>query len=126
MTMIDADAHVIESDRTWEFMDEEHLQYKPQALINPDPAIKQREFWRIDGRLRPKREGPGNFLEGSGTTHETREASDIAARLRHMDELGVDIHVLYPTVFLAPLPENPDIEWALTKAYNRWMADIWS
>jgi predicted TIM-barrel fold metal-dependent hydrolase len=51
--------------------------------------------------------------------------SDIDARLAHMDELGVDLHVLYPTIFLRPLTRRPDAEVALCKSYNRWLADIW-
>ncbi len=36
----------------------------------------------------------------SGTTVETRELLDVKARLKHMDELGTDIQVIYPTLFL--------------------------
>jgi predicted TIM-barrel fold metal-dependent hydrolase len=50
---------------------------------------------------------------------------DVEARLRHMDELEVNIQVLYPTVFLRPITNRPDLELALCKSYNRWLADIW-
>ena len=43
-----------------------------------------------------------------------------------MDEIGTGIQVLYPTLFLRPVTDNPRIELALCKSYNRWMADIWS
>jgi predicted TIM-barrel fold metal-dependent hydrolase len=51
--------------------------------------------------------------------------SDIALRLAHMDELGVDTQVLYPTLFLRPLTRRPETELALCRAYNRWLADLW-
>jgi predicted TIM-barrel fold metal-dependent hydrolase len=43
-----------------------------------------------------------------------------------MDELGTDIQVLYPTLFILPVTNRPDMELALCRAYNRWMADVWS
>jgi len=50
---------------------------------------------------------------------------DVQTRLRHMDELEVDVQVLYPSVFLRPLTSKPEVELALARSYNRWMADIW-
>ena len=47
---------------------------------------------------------------GKDTPDEAREMSDIDSRLAHMDELGVDTHVLYPTIFLRPLTRRPDAE----------------
>jgi hypothetical protein len=41
-----------------------------------------------------------------------------------MDQLGVNIQVLYPTVFLMPITNRPDSELALCRSYNRWLADI--
>ncbi len=120
---IDADTHLIESERTWEFMDKQFARFKPQLLVNPDPNVPetQREFWRIDGALFNKR-----FFDfsRSGTTEETREARSIEARLKHMDELGVGTQVLYPTLFLIPISSKPDVEYAIHTAYNRWVADI--
>ena len=123
METIDADTHLVESARTWEFMNKAFMRYKPQLLLNPDPEAPgtQREFWRIDGNIFFKR---AFDFERSGTTEETREASSIAARLAHMDELGVDVQVLYPTMFLLPITNKPDVEFALHTAYNRWVADI--
>jgi predicted TIM-barrel fold metal-dependent hydrolase len=51
---------------------------------------------------------------------------DVTARLAHMDELGVDIQVLYPTLFLRPLSARPEVDHALSRSYNRWMGDIWA
>ena len=47
------------------------------------------------------------------------------SRLKHMDELGVDVQVIFPTMFIIPLTARPEIELALCRSYNRWMADIW-
>src|SRR4029450_5461549 len=45
-----------------------------------------------------------------------------AARLKDMDVGGVDVQVIFPTIFLEPLSENPRFEAALMKSYNNWMA----
>ncbi|HWO42643.1 MAG TPA: amidohydrolase family protein, partial [Candidatus Eisenbacteria bacterium] len=63
---------------------------------------------------------------GRDTPVESREMADIEARLRHMDQIGTDVQVLYPTLFLRPVTDNPRIELALCRSYNRWLADIWS
>jgi predicted TIM-barrel fold metal-dependent hydrolase len=42
-----------------------------------------------------------------------------------MDELGIDVQVLYPSIFLDQCTERPEVDVALCGAYNRWLADIW-
>ena len=59
------------------------------------------------------------------TTMATRDLADVGARIKHMDELGIDIQVLYPSIFLDQCTERADTEVALCGAYNRWLADVW-
>ena len=128
MGAIDADAHVIECEATFEYLDPEFRRFKPwisakktdDVVIADNHGGKQKEFWVIDGRMQPME---GNV--GSNTSKESREMSNIAARLEHMDELEIDVQVLYPTVFLRPWTLDPICEYAICKAYNRWLADIW-
>ena len=121
MAVIDADAHVVESEHTWDFIPESMQSMRPIVLypkegyISPSP-----EFWYIDGRASTK-----GLNLGPDTDAATREASDIAKRLAHMDELEVSMHVLYPTMFLNPLATHPEVELALVMGYNRWLADIY-
>ena len=44
--VIDADAHVVESERTWDYMDPEDAKYRPQLFSCPDNA--QDRYWVID------------------------------------------------------------------------------
>ena len=118
MAVIDSDAHVVETERTWEFMEDFACSFKPEVVV--PKAGGDREYWMVEGRTFAK-----NSNIGKDTPDEAREMSDIDARLAHMDELGVDLHVLYPTIFLRPLTRRPDAEVALCKSYNRWLADIW-
>jgi predicted TIM-barrel fold metal-dependent hydrolase len=120
LKVIDADAHVVETERTWEFMLPEDQRYRP-AVLQPKPGYRTPapEYWLIDGRAFGK-----NANVGQDTPDAAREGEDIRLRLRHMDELGVAIHVLYPTIFLRPLTIHAEVETALCRGYNRWVAHI--
>ena len=120
MAVIDADAHVVESERTWDFIPESMQSLRPIVLY-PKEGYKSPspEFWYIDGRAFTK-----GVNVGLDTDEGTREASDIAKRLAHMDELEVSTHVLYPSMFLRPLATHPEVDLALAMGYNRWLADI--
>jgi len=118
MPTIDADAHVIETERTWEYMDESEAQFKPVTVTSSSAPGKQ--FWMIDGKIFNR----GTNI-GKDTPDASREMKDIEARLKHMDELGVDIQVLYPSLFLRPLTSRPEVERALCRSYNRWLTDIY-
>jgi uncharacterized protein len=39
--------------------------------------------------------------------------------------LGIDVQVLYPSIFLDQCTDRPDTDVALCGAYNRWMSDVW-
>ncbi len=53
----------------------------------------------------------------------SREIADVGARVKDMDRLGVDVQVIYPTLFLVYLTDDAELETALCKAYNSWLAD---
>jgi predicted TIM-barrel fold metal-dependent hydrolase len=133
MGWIDADAHVVESPLTWEYLTAAEKKFTPQ-LFNPQDG-SQRAHWVIDGKIR----GLFRFLETRETlakrsaelgremttTQATRDLADVRGRIEHMDELGIDVQVLYPSIFLDPCTERTDTEIALCGAYNRWLADVW-
>jgi predicted TIM-barrel fold metal-dependent hydrolase len=121
MPIIDADCHVIESDRTWEFMDESEAKYKPVTVVPTSAGGPSGGFWMIEGKARARR---AFDPEKARTPVERGEMLDIKARLSHMDELGVDVQVLYPTLFLTTTL-SPAAEVAMYKSYNRWQAEIW-
>ena len=121
MLTIDADAHVIETERTWDYLEESDRRYRPIPISVDMPSGKTRNFWIIDGRLVGGRDNIGKE-----TPKDAREMADIEARLRHMDEIGTDVQVLYPTLFLRPVTDRAEVELALCHSYNRWLADIWA
>ncbi|HSE87613.1 MAG TPA: amidohydrolase family protein [Candidatus Binatia bacterium] len=122
MPIIDADTHIDETEDTWEFMEESDLQFKPTTAYptNPNPNMLPTRYWVIDGKRQLR------FIRGdkeSGTVVESRELLDVQVRLKHMDELGTDIQVIYPTLFLMEATERPEVSTALRRSYNRWLAD---
>jgi predicted TIM-barrel fold metal-dependent hydrolase len=129
MGAIDADAHVVECEKTFEYIEPEYKDLKPRVMVQKTEDVieldnegvaAQREYWVIDGRLQPKE---GNI--GHNTTKESREMANVSIRLDHMDELEIDVQVLYPTVFLRAWTQDPTAEYAICRSYNRWLADIW-
>ena len=129
MPTIDSDTHVIETDRTWEYMTKAEAEFKPRFVVEPDPppglkfSLKgSGQFWMIDGKIHPRQLFDP---EKTRTPSASRELLDVGARLRHMDELGTDIQIMYPTLFLFRVASRPEVELALCRSYNRWLAEVW-
>jgi predicted TIM-barrel fold metal-dependent hydrolase len=124
--ILDADTHIIEPREMWEDFDKERYDDRPVVVDGPN-----RPHWLIDGKLFPNAGGRRGYNSASPLDEETRatqpdsgsrELLDIPYRLRDMDQLGVDIQVIYPTVFLAFITDDVGLDVALAKAYNRFMA----
>ena len=118
-TTIDADAHVIETDRTWEFMTAAEQRYKP-VTVAPRDGDSDALYWIIDGNIKRRR-----VNIGGDTNEASRELTDVQARLSHMDELGTDVQVLYPTIYTRKIADDPAADTALGRSYNRWLAEVW-
>ena len=122
MPIIDCDTHCEETDATWGWLTDEELPFKPTTAYpsHPDPTRAPTRYWMIDGHRQPR---PYRDDVRTQTTAETRELTDPMARVRHMDELGVEVQVIYPSLMLVGITEEPRVELALKRSYNRWMAD---
>jgi predicted TIM-barrel fold metal-dependent hydrolase len=133
MAVIDSDAHVVESERTWDFMAPSDQKYRP-VLVN-DPTNPRVQYWMVEGKLRglarqvltaqQLAETSERFGRNIATAQEAREMENVEVRLRHMDELGVDMQVLHNTVFIREVAATPESDVAISKGWNRWLADIW-
>ena len=76
MLTIDADAHVLETEETWEFMDGAERKYRPRIVGSTDAGSTD-EYWLVDGTLRLK---SGNV----GPQH----AASLTRNARRADPLG--------------------------------------
>jgi predicted TIM-barrel fold metal-dependent hydrolase len=127
MKIIDADTHVDESESTWAGLGEGYSHYMPVTVspkdgavnLNPSTNLPRNRWWLVEGRLQAR-------AIRDDITHpprERRELEDVPGRLRHMDEMGVDVQVIFPTFFIRYGTNNPEAEYALTTTYNRWLAN---
>jgi uncharacterized protein len=131
--VIDADAHVVETERVWDYLDASERKYRPTLVPAPDNS--HRQCWILDGEnLGSKFPSPDEkqaaehvkkFGREVNTPVQARELADVAPRLAHMDELGIDIQVVYNSLWITPLTSRPEVEIALSWAWNRWLADVW-
>src|SRR5438876_5790617 len=139
--VFDSDSHVVEPRELWtKYLEPEYRTLGKHALWREDGKlgsylkvngkmfrdtvnsnIPRHAIWRPGmtwdkvGELDPKRRHP--MTDG---------AADPQARLRDMDAMGVDQALLYPTWFAEGfhLVEDPDVAYALARAYNDWVADF--
>ena len=139
MRVIDADGHVEENPITFsdKYFAPEFRAHRPQVVPGTEDGLA---YWMIDEQLFPRRVGRGcNNLgtpvsyQGKPVRHAQRKPDTVGSmelthldeRLKIMDEEGIDLQVLYPTLFLAyPLSCNPAYTTAMYDAYNRWLGDV--
>ena len=131
--VIDADAHVVENERVWDYLDAGDQKYRPTLVTSAENP--KRQEWILDGEnLGSKFPSPDEqqaaehvkkFGREVNTPVQARELTDVARRLAHMDELGIDIQVLYNSLWITPLTGRPEVEIALSWAWNRWLAEVW-
>ncbi len=137
MAVIDADAHVVETEKTWEYVSASDKAYKPVILKNEETG--QRVIV-IDGKIRQLGAGASGIrpvvtaqraLElgipterNVATTEGAFELENMEARIADMDKFGVDMQVLQPTMFLSPYSDVAATQVALCGAYNQWIADL--
>ena len=139
--VFDADSHVVEPRELWEkYLEPEYRIAGRLALWREEGKLGS--YLKINGEVFRDTENsnipsyaiwrPGMTCESIGELdprlpHSPNEgASEPSARLRDMDEMGVDQTLLYPTWFAEgfPLVKDPDVAYALAGAYNDWTADF--
>jgi uncharacterized protein len=139
--VFDADSHVVEPSELWEkYLEPAYLQLGKQALWREDG--KTSSYLKVNGEVfrdtmntnlpRHALWRPGMTWESIGeldadTRHAMNEGAwDPATRLLDMDRMGVDQTLLYPTWFAEGfhLVRDPDVAYALARAYNDWIADF--
>ena len=132
MPTIDADAHVVETEATWDYMDASDQHMRPELVGKPESGS---QFWMVDGKIcglaravltdqklaELSKTGARNVI----TPEAARDMEDVGMRLRHMDDLGIDTQVLYSTIYIEQVADTPEYDVAIARGYNRWLADIW-
>jgi predicted TIM-barrel fold metal-dependent hydrolase len=126
MGYVDADAHVIESTETWSYIPEADKRHVPLLVnqvwgreVRAEHGHRAVEYWIMDNRIHASDQNI-NYETNSGS----RELTDVSARVAHMDDLGVDTQIIFPSVFLRPAVRTKEAERVLTHSYNRWLGNI--
>ena len=139
--VFDSDSHVVEPREVWEkYLEPEYRALGKNALWREEGTFDS--YLKINGQVfrdtanpnipRHAIWKPGMTWDSvgeldPGTRHPMSEgASDPKARLQDMDAMGIDQTFVYPTWFAEGfhLIEDPDVAWALARAYNDWIADF--
>ena len=132
MPTIDADAHVVETEATWDFMDPSDQHLRPVLVGKPETG---RQFWMVDGKIcgtarvvlteQSLKDLSDTAERNMNAPEAARDMEDVAMRVRHMDALGIDTQVLYSTIYIQQVADRPETDVAIARGYNRWLADIW-
>ena len=139
--VFDGDTHVVEPPEVWEeYLDSEYRMLGKSALWREEGKFGS--YLKINGAVFRDSDNsniprhaiwkPGMTWDKIGeldseTRHPMNEGGwNAAARLGDMDAMGVDQAFLYPTWFAEgfPLVKDPDVAYALARAYNNWIADL--
>ena len=132
---VDADSHVEESEETWAFLEPPYAA-RPPLVVDKRGApglTVQDAFWVIDGRVLPHLRGRGATVYATPVVSTlgqeiktfsvaSQTLSDPAARVADLDRAGIDVQVLYPTIFLERLTDDDGFQTALMRSYNTWLA----
>lgn len=126
--VIDADAHVIETERTWDYLEPSERKFRPLLYSCPDEPIQQ--YWVVDGKIRgfrfrtlseqQLRQLSDLTARDMQTPQAARELDDVDLRLKHMDQLGIDVQVMHNTFWIEQVSERPEVEAALCRSEWRW------
>ncbi len=129
-TIIDADGHITEPATLWK--DYAEPAYRDR-LIRVAPGDEGRDELWIEGERRP-RSNPAPASIPQGFSDRSRRLTwedvlpggyDPQARLRVLDEEGIDLALLFPTIYLLWGDiQDPGTAAAACRAYNNWMADF--
>lgn len=130
--VIDCDAHIMEPADLWQRYLEPQFRDRAiriedidgvESLIIGEQVVLAGRLAGLGGAHLPREQmATGNFRYADGCP----EASyDPAARIKLMDEWGVDRAVLFPTIGILPFPtEDMALANAYCRAYNTWQAEF--
>jgi predicted TIM-barrel fold metal-dependent hydrolase len=136
-TVVDMDGHVTEPFEMWErYLDPAFHEFAPRLVRTEDGVdaiafagavhVPANNGMGLPGAgLAGRRVGPRTMYEYRYTDGH-RGGFEPHARLKAMDEDGIDVGVLFPTLSALMIAANPweELAIALARAYNNWIADF--
>lgn len=122
--VVDADGHVVEPLAVWDQYVEEEFRGRAPRFVADEHGHPCALF---DGKVGMRDAmlltlGPGYDLSRFAATRPG--GADPRARLADMDQEGIDVAVLFPSIsFFFPEIDDLRVQAALCRAYNNWLAD---
>jgi predicted TIM-barrel fold metal-dependent hydrolase len=130
MLIIDADAHVIESEATWRHLNRRFYARRPVPVTLPEDTSfgAWNGFWFIDEKLVHFGATPttGKLARHKTYAIPSQEISDVGARLADLDRQRIEKQVLHPSLHLHNTALDPDLEGALMQSYNTFLSEKWA
>jgi predicted TIM-barrel fold metal-dependent hydrolase len=141
-SVIDVDSHVYEPAELWDDYVEPSLRDRARAGFSHRIDAEGNAVTIVNGAPAPELNGsrivrqaiwrPGTKPADIGALdpnvfHELNPGAwDPVARLADLDAMGIAQQVVFPTLFAEYLPmvEDPDVAFALARAYNDWVFDF--
>lgn len=131
---VDCDSHVEECEATFQYLDRKYFHRRPLHVnLQGTPGLSAQDaYWLIDGVANPRPSGLRATFGGSPTSSTlaknkpykvpSQTLEDVPLRLADMDRMRLRLSVLFPTLFLTHVTEDPLYEAALMRSYNTWVA----
>jgi len=109
--VIDADTHVDECESTWAALEGSPYEKYVPVTVNLPPEVTNHagfrgsceRMWLVEDKMQNR----AIRDEVNHPRRVYRELEDVPGRLAHMDEMGVDVQVIYPPSSSAMPPTMP-------------------
>jgi predicted TIM-barrel fold metal-dependent hydrolase len=131
MGFVDTDSHIVECEKTWEYLDPNERHHRPFALDMRD-AFEGRggagasfsSYWVVGDAWAGVNAKDG-LTRQAGNRYDPNVLllEDPSRRIAELDALGIDVQMIYSTIFLTIQVQNPIAEAAIKRSWNRWMAE---
>lgn len=126
MIVIDADAHVMESEQTWAYLEPEYHARRPVVVTLPEDTSLGvfNAAWLIDEKINVFGASPavGTRSLKKRYSLDSQNLWNAEARLQDMNQRQTDYQVIHPTFGLLNLCEDVELEAALMRSYNTFLA----
>ena len=132
--IIDADGHIVEPPALWQEYIELAFRDRIPQVVKDDEGVDR---MKVEGQILPRSPMMIAAMCIPGGLSHPEQARQLSwedlrpgsfephARIKDMDEDGIDVSILYPSLGLAYGGlGDPELAAAACRAYNNWMADF--
>jgi predicted TIM-barrel fold metal-dependent hydrolase len=129
MNFVDCDSHLRETMDTWSYLSKSEEAYRPKVASfvgekrTLTTNITTRAMWVVGDTWTPYQDGAANQYDNANIYDPgATEMTDVGLRLQDLDALGIDVQLLFSSFFIGIELDNPNVEAALARSFNRWAA----